>query len=244
MDKDEVKKWCVSLGYALRTGLKHLYMLDGPEIEFEYEPAWEERDATSTRKVGVLTFVDAAVGGSGFLDRAAAELHPVAQKAIDHLDHENCETACYRWLKSYPNQRYHAFLNWPRIIGDLHESAAPEPRPAEKADDGAPGPWLEAYAAGVGSPLELRFLRLFEAKEIAVEKQVGVPPEAPLSTADFAQVDRKVAIYVNGAAFHVGDRLRRDRAIRSRLRELGWRVVEYGVRDLTASGPVLDVLRS
>lgn len=244
MDKDEFKKWSVSLGYALRTGLRHLYMLDGPEIEFEYEPAWEERDATSTRKVGALTFVDAAVGGSGFLDRAAAELHLVAQKAIEHLDHENCETACYRCLKSYPNQRYHSSLNWPRIIGDLHElaSAAPEQRPSEKGDDGAPGPWLEAYAAGVGSPLELKFLRLFEARGIALEKQVAVPSEAPISTADFVQFTKKIAIYVDGAAFHVGNRLRRDRAVRARLREAGWTVVELTARDLSAPERWLDTV--
>lgn len=244
MDADEFKKWSVSLGYALRTGLKHLYLLDGPEIEFEYEPAWDVRDANGTRKVCVLTFVDAAVGGSGFLDRAAAELHLIAQKAIEHLDHENCETACYRCLKSYPNQRYHAFLNWPRIIGDLHDlaSAAPEPRPPEKGDNQGPGPWLEAHAAAAGSPVELKFLRLFESGGIGVEKQVGVPPEAPISTADFAQVERKVATYVDGAAFHVGDRLRRDRAIRDRLRAAGWTVLELGAPDPGRPGQWLKAL--
>lgn len=244
MDKDEFKRWSVSLGYALRTGLRHLYMLDGPEIEFEYEPPWDERDATSTRRVGALTFVDAAVGGSGFLDRAAAELHLVAQKAIEHLDHEGCDTACYRCLKSYPNQRFHAFLNWPRIIGDLHElaSAAPELRPLEKGDGKDPRPWLEAYAAGVGSPLELKFLRAFEAKGITVAKQFGVPPEAPISTADFAQVEKKVAVYVDGAAFHVGNRLRRDRAIRDRLRAAGWAVLELVAADLANPEPWVSKL--
>lgn len=29
--------WGLSLGYALRTGMRHLYMLDGPEIELELE---------------------------------------------------------------------------------------------------------------------------------------------------------------------------------------------------------------
>jgi len=46
------------------------------------------------------TFLDPAVGGSGFLDRAAADLHLVARRTLEHLDHKDCETACYRCLKS------------------------------------------------------------------------------------------------------------------------------------------------
>ena len=38
----------------------------------------------------------------------------------------------------------------------------PKSRPLETGDVEDPGPWLEAYEAGVGSPLELKFLRLFE----------------------------------------------------------------------------------
>jgi hypothetical protein len=43
-----------------------------------------------------------------------------------------------------------------------------------------------------------------------------------------------LAIYVDGAAFHVGARLRRDHIIRNRLREglARWRVVELRAVDL------------
>ena len=45
---------------------------------------------------------------------------------------------------------------------------------------------------------------------------------------------RNLAIYVDGAAFHVGARLRRDRLIRNRLREgpRHWTVVELRAADL------------
>ena len=62
-------------------------MLDGPEIEFELEPFWEDRRNDDSRKLGALTFIDSAVGGSGFLDRCVDELHLVARRAIEHLDH-------------------------------------------------------------------------------------------------------------------------------------------------------------
>lgn len=71
-------------------------------------------------------------------------------------------------------------------------------------------------------------------------------PGAPaLTIADFAVPERRLAIYVDGASFHVGGRLRRDRAIRRRLREATppWRVVELGAADLARGRALVDELR-
>jgi replicative superfamily II helicase/very-short-patch-repair endonuclease len=244
LEENEYSEWGLSLGYALRTGMRQLYMLDGPEVELVLEPMWAVRVDDTPARRGALTFIDAAVGGSGFLERAAGELHLVAARAIDHLDHPGCESACYRCLKAYNNQRHHGHLFWPRILPDLEalRAAAPERLPAERGDIHDPRPWLEAYAAGVGSPLELAFLRLFEQHGLAVEKQVPVgvlPGAAPISTADFAIPASRVAIYVDGAAFHRGSRLRRDRSIRDRLRQGGWRVVELRAEDLQRAAEVV-----
>ena len=65
---------------------------------------------------------------------------------------------------------------------------APESLPAQLGDADDPRPWLDAYDAGVGSPLELKFLRLFETHGVEVEKQVAVGPEVNgpvISQADF-----------------------------------------------------------
>jgi very-short-patch-repair endonuclease len=240
------KRWGYTLGYALRTGLRQLYMLDGPEIEFELEPTWEERRDDGTHRFGALTFIDPAVGGSGFLDRCVDEFHLVARRAIEHLEHAKCETACYRCLKSYANQRHHEHLSWPHAMPDLEALAIapPEPLPAEIGDRDDPRPWLEAYDAGVGSPLELKFLHLFEQHGIEVEKQVPVGPGiegTPISQADFRVAGANVLIYIDGTAFHAGSRLRRDRAIRRALREgsAGWKVVELAARDLATPDRVI-----
>src|SRR5690606_27920156 len=105
------------------------------------------------------------VGGSGFLERAIRELDKVAERARAHLDHEGCDTACYRCLKSYQNQRHHEHLDWTLVVDDLEalSSAPPKALPLTKADHADPKPWLEAYAAGVDSPLELAFKRKLEA---------------------------------------------------------------------------------
>jgi hypothetical protein len=244
------RAWGNSLGYALRSGLRLLYMLDGAEIGFELEPAYTRTDDRGDHRVGTLTFIDAAVGGSGFLDRAATELDKVAQAAIEHLDHPNCETACYRCLKSYQNQRLHTLLSWPLIMPELEQLASAAPRAAslERGDEDDPRPWLEAYDAGVGSPLELRFLRVFEAHGIDVQKQVPMSAEEGgpiISIADFVVTGTKTAIYVDGASFHRGNRLRRDRAIRKRLREGGfhWRVVELSSHHLAEVASLVAALK-
>ena len=253
LEGNDYLRWGYSLGYSLRTGMRGLYMLEGPEIEFELESQWEEYGPTGKLKRGALTFVDATVGGSGFLDRAAKELHLVAERAIEHLDHgdSTCDTACYRCLKSYRNQRHHEFLNWPLIMPDLGQlaSEAPEALALELGDRDDPQPWLEAYGAGVGSPLELKFLRLFEKHGLEVEKQVPVSESAgkqPISTADFVITGTRVAIYVDGAAFHTGSNLRRDRHIRERLREgdIGWKIVELGASDLGKGAGLAEEIKA
>lgn len=237
--EERYNEWGYSLGYALRTGMRQLYTLDGPEIEFSLEPTWKPIGEEQTRLRGALTFLDPAVGGSGFLDRAARELHLVAARTIEHLDHAGCESACYRCLKSYNNQRHHDHLSWPLILPELEQLAAqaPEFTNAETYD---PKPWLDAYAAGVGSPLELRFLRLFEANGIQVEKQIPVAPsddDRPISVADFVLKGSRTAVYIDGAAFHRGERLRRDRAIRQRLQESDspWEVITLTAASLNVN---------
>ena len=191
--------------------------------------------------------MDTSVGGSGFLERTAAEMNLVAKRAIEHLDHKDCETACYRCLKSYNNQRYHEYLTWPLVMPDLEQLAADAPKKTGQ-ENHDPRPWLEAYDQGCGSPLELKFLRLFEKHGIAVDKQVAVAPDpgAPnISVADFVVQGTKKAIYIDGAAFHRGDRLRRDRVIREKLKSgaMGWEVLVFGRRDLDDPERVISKVR-
>lgn len=246
-----LEEWSHSLGAALRIGIRHHLLLDGSEIEFEPEGPWQENgDAGSFHRVS-LTFVDPSVGGSGYISRIAREFHLIARRALEHLEHPNCETACYRCLKSYQNQRHHAKLRWPGIVADLEQlaEAPPQPAPLERGDINDPRPWLEAFAVGTGSPLELRFLRLFEQHGFHPERQVPVSPgdgQPAISIADFAVPARKLAIYVDGAAFHVGARLRRDRIIRNRLREgpARWTVVELRATDLARGAALVQELMS
>ena len=241
--------WGLSLGYSLLSGIQHEFMLGSGELDFELEGPWNTGEVPTRYGMVSLAFIDPSLGGSGYLYRVAENFHLVAARAIDHLDHRDCQTACYRCLKSYYNQRYHDQLAWPFAIPALEELRQREPtrRPLETGDIDDPRPWLEAYAAGVGSPLELKFLRLFEQHGFRPEKQVPVAPvdgSRPISIADFAVPQRRIAIYVDGAAFHTGANLRRDRYIRNHLREGSppWKVVELTASDLRRGGELIAEL--
>ena len=243
--------WGLSLGYSLRMGMLRHFALSDNDIDFELEEPWETTIEGLRFQQASLTFIDPNLGGSGYLTRIAEQFDRVAATTLKHLDHKGCQTACYRCLKTYYNQRHHEHLDWPSIVGDLEGLAAmkPEQRPLETGDIDDPRPWLEAYGAGVGSPLELKFLRLFERHGLKVEKQVPVAPsddEPPISIADFVVPGKRVAIYIDGAAFHVGQRLRRDRFIRDRLRDgtPPWRVIELRAHDLSRTRSVVEAIRS
>jgi hypothetical protein len=243
--------WGYSLGYALLFGMQHYFMFDPSELDFEMEGPWETTQNGARMLVQSLSFIDTSLGGSGYLQRIAESFDKISTCAIDHLDHQECETSCYRCLKAYRNQRYHEYLSWPEAIPSLEELAqqSPQSRPLETGDIDDPRPWLEAYAAGLGSPLEHRFLQLFEKHDFHPNRQVPVSPsdaEQPISIADFAVPERRLAIYVDGAAFHAGRNLRRDRYIRDRLRngQPPWRIEELRAKDLTKGDELVRNLLS
>jgi very-short-patch-repair endonuclease len=171
--------------------------------------------------------------------RLVERLPEVAAAALHHLDHPGCETACYRCLKSYDNQRHHDYLRWPLVVGTLEglREEAPAAVPLSEADVNDPRPWREAFEAGVGSPLELRCLRLLEGAGLKPAKQVPITDPSTgraFTVADFAYPAQRVAVYVDGASIHLGEVLRRDRRIEERLRGMTppWKVLRFGRRDV------------
>ena len=244
-DVDQFKSWGLSLGYSLLLGMRHVFMLADGEIDFELEGPWSAGDPNL--QLVSLTFIDPSLGGTGYLRKIAEQFHLVAQRSIIELDHPICETACYRCLKAYQNQRYHEFLRWPMAIDSLEilSNTTPQGRPSEVGDIEDPRPWLQAYSAGVGSPLEYQFLQLFERNGFAPQRQVPVPSNHPISVADFAIPETRVAIFIDSAAFHSGTNLRRDRRIRARLKDgpESWHVEELRAADLAKGASLVERLR-
>jgi hypothetical protein len=118
---DEWKSWGLSLGYALAQGMQRHFALADSEIDFELEGPWASPFGEQAFHLLSLAFIDPSFGGSGYLPKIAEDLHLVARRAIEHLDHATCEEACYRCLKAYNNQRYHDLLRWPQAIATRTE---------------------------------------------------------------------------------------------------------------------------
>ena len=182
MQDAAVKTWGYSMGYALLIGMERLMSWQAAKSI----SSWKARgspESTSPFRLRSWTQASGVRVTSGGSRTSSISLR---ETALEHLDHPNCQTACYRCLKSYSNQRHHEFLQWPVTIPHLRTLADEQPvqKPLERGDDDSPKPWLEAYAAGVGSPLELKFLRLFEKHGFTPEKQVPVAP-AQGTRADF-----------------------------------------------------------
>lgn len=250
VEKENVLPWGISTGYALLYGMERHFMLDSAELDFELEGPWNVAHGSERYGIISLAFIDLNIGGSGYFERVANEFNHVAQSALRHLRHEGCDTACYRCLKGYRNQRYHDILNWTETIPALTDlsEAPPVSRPLNSGDIDDPRPWLDAYAAGVGSPLELKFLKLFEKHGFTPEKQVPISPvdgQPPITVADFAIPEKRLAIYIDGAAYHKGIALRRDRSIREKLRNgpAQWSVLEFAYSDLHDEDKVIRSIK-
>jgi very-short-patch-repair endonuclease len=237
VDKEErLQAWAWTLGYSLLAGAERLFALSSRDFEVEFEGVRVQGAANGgILRQGIITFIDPNLGGSGYLERFAERLPEVAAAGIRHLDHEGCDTACYRCLKSYDNQRHHDQLQWPLAVSTLEglREDTVVAIPLSEADANDPKPWRDAFEAGVASPLEYRCLRLLEGAGLRPAKQFPIVDHSTgraFTVADFAFPDRRVAVYVDGASIHLGEVLRRDRRIEERLGAMApsWTVVRLG----------------
>jgi very-short-patch-repair endonuclease len=101
--------------------------------------------------------------------------------------------------------------------------------------------WEEARREGCGSPLELRLLRAMrEAGMEEPEKQFEVrsPGGQLLTLADFAFLQQRVLIYVDGLAFHSALRQRIHDTVRTnQLQSMGYLVLRFiGPQVMSAPG--------
>ncbi len=117
---DEYRRFALSLGYALRAGMRHLYMLDGSEIEVEVEPCFPVEDEAGRRRRGAITFIDPALGGTGFLERAAAaDARRRGARAMEHLDHAGLREC----LLSVPEELPEPALPRAALVASCHAGA-------------------------------------------------------------------------------------------------------------------------
>jgi ATP-dependent helicase YprA (DUF1998 family) len=249
-EQTDLAVWGTTLGEALLIGAQRNFALSPDDLGVLWEGVHTLQVGEKKIQQGVITFIDSRLGGSGYLRKLVTELSGVAQQALKHLDHENCETACYRCLKNYQNQRLHDCLRWPLIISTLAGMAeeTPQELPLSAADYSDPTPWKEAFAAGCASPLEHRFLKIMVEAGLNPQKQYPIADDSGkvFTVTDFAFPEKRLAIYVDGLAFHKGDRLRRDKVIVNKLLGLNnpWSIIRVTIKSMERNlAEIIELLK-
>ena len=82
---DQIDSWGLSLGYALLNGIQHHFMLGSGEVDFELEGPWNTGEAPGRYGIVSLAFIDPSLGGSGYLERVAENIHHVASRQLTTL---------------------------------------------------------------------------------------------------------------------------------------------------------------
>src|SRR6185437_1088322 len=238
----------VSLGYALQRGMQVLFQVEQQEIAVESIGEGEERR---------LLYCEAAEGGNGIWQRLVEDpkaLSRVAEEALRvcHFDpatgeemegwKDICSRGCYDCLLSYSNQPWHAVINRHAIrdyLMALSRSSTAK-KTAERNYDEQYA-WL-AERRDQNSSLEGAFLKhLYETRRCLPDKAQHRPVQDVYAEADF-YYERKglpgVCIFCDGPDHDLPERKAADHEQRTRLRDLGYRVVEIrydrGLEEQTA----------
>lgn len=100
---------------ALAKAASFLLEIEAGEILAEYRPALNEHGAAGSL-VEVFLY-DTLAGGAGFSPQLAPRAHELFELALQLLEHcpEQCDSSCYRCLRSFKNKLDHALLD--RFVG-------------------------------------------------------------------------------------------------------------------------------
>jgi len=100
----------LSLGTALRQGAAAFLQIDPEELAMGIRP-WP--DVAMSRLLAEVYLYDTLPNGAGYAKEIAADLGPILERAAAVVANcpEACETACYRCLLEYGNQRHHALID-------------------------------------------------------------------------------------------------------------------------------------
>jgi Lhr-like helicase len=225
-------RWAWSVGAALQQGAIRRFALDPDDLTVSVLMSEEDKENPSA---GEVLLIDEVIGGSGVISEIVQNFAEVARAALEHLADHDCESSCYRCLRTYRNARYARHLSWRSAVGFLENAAAEsltlvkeEDLTRDEQDSEA---WREAREEGCGSPAELRLLKAL--------RDLGVPePQKQyelkrangslLSSADFAWPGERVLVYVDGLKYHSTKSGReRDARITRELQQNGWRVERF-----------------
>lgn len=231
------EKAMVTLQYALKRGIEHVFQLEESELAAEPLPDTQHRNA--------ILFYEAAEGGAGVLTRIASDrtaMAKVAAKALEICHYEwqgnaapeqlvdtkaDCEAGCYRCLLSYYNQPDHALIDRKdeAVLDLLCRLTRAEPRPVPGPGHGGAS-FTELIAASTSS-LEEAWLYYLKEKGHHLPDTVQPFLEAYDTRPDFAYTDHQAVVYIDGPAHLKPAQAVLDEKLTARLEDAGFTVIRF-----------------
>lgn len=170
-------------------------------------------------------------GGAGYLRQLAERFGEVAATLVPVLDNCTCDRSCYACLRSYGNQLEGKLLNR-QVAADFLRQFVDAPEPTVRK--------VRSFADGFHglprSPIERRLaLALMEVEAPRGHTQFpwgdGGSSDGtarPVTIADFAWPERKVAVFCDGWEHHNSEEAKAsDKVKRDALRSDGWTVLSF-----------------
>jgi ATP-dependent helicase YprA (DUF1998 family) len=242
-DRKSASPEVITLAEALLAGARHHLELESGEIA-----AFVRRGPGGPTSEQIV-FYETVPGGAGYLEQVARDLPQIAKAAQELLYDHDCSESCYRCLKHYGNQRWHALLNKERVRDVLRFFVNQDPVEPAPCTPGEGAKLLtrmvEERSSNLGGSLGV--YPKGEIEEVllaALQRLPELPPgerdfeiknelETVVTVPDFAWPTVKLAVFCDGFAFHGNrDTLERDATKRNFLQRQGWGVLVYWGRTI------------
>ncbi|MEV6985422.1 helicase-related protein [Sphaerisporangium sp. NPDC051017] len=226
---DHLQEFLASIRAALDLGCRVVLQAGEDEVAGFDWPRPDPEGEDAALRLAVL--YEQVPGGAGYLRQLAERFGEVAATLVPVLDGCACERSCYACLRSYGNQLEEDLLDR-RMAADFLRRFA-----------GAPdveGRRVPTYADGfVGRPrsaierrLAIALVALGAPRGHAQfpwgdrGSSDGTP--RPVTIADFAWPERKVAVFCDGwRHHHTPERQASDQVKRAAMRDAGWTVLTF-----------------
>lgn len=215
--------WVQTFAQAIKLGMQLQLSIGAGEVD-SFVSQYQENGVTRS----TLIFYDTMPGGTGYLRRLVDELPAVAARALVHLEGCACETACYRCLMEFWNQRYHGLFDKRLVLSTLQALAEGTTQMAAALVD---------EETRFDSFLEARFYQLVAQAGLPLPKTQRVVRSANgrhIARADFAYEQNRLLILTDGRQFHTQNakQIVHDLAQRNKLTQEGWRLLELTYHDV------------
>lgn len=215
--------WLETFPRALLLGLQLELYVNPREVGY-FARRWRDDSGERTE----IVFYDSMPGGTGYLKRLVDDLPLVARRAAEHMKACSCESACYRCLKDFWNQRVHDRLDKRRILAAMETIAA---------STAAAAPVTPAEDVRFESFLEARFydeLRKAGLPLPQTQKVVRSPDGRYIVRADFVYETPPIVVLTDGRAYHASDvfQVIADIEKRNELEFAGKRLLEFTYSDV------------